>query len=129
MQKQVIYADNNATTRVAPEVLEEMLPFLTDFYGNPSSIHTFGGQGRCDGAGEEEAYDGHAAHGPRLLQPIELGLELCPVEPFICENVVKHDKSVDSFNKVLFVADSVEAYKQELGRYFAQIPGFAATTG
>jgi cysteine desulfurase len=46
MNKDVIYTDNNATTKVAPEVLEEMLPFLTDFYGNPSSIHTFGGQVR-----------------------------------------------------------------------------------
>lgn len=40
----VIYMDNNATTRVAPEVVEAMLPFLTDCYGNPSSMHTFGGQ-------------------------------------------------------------------------------------
>jgi cysteine desulfurase len=40
----VIYMDNNATTRIAPEVLEAMLPFLTDCYGNPSSMHTFGGQ-------------------------------------------------------------------------------------
>ncbi|MBE6379839.1 MAG: cysteine desulfurase NifS [Lentisphaerae bacterium] len=39
----VIYVDNNATTAVAPEVLEAMLPFLTDCYGNPGSIHTFGG--------------------------------------------------------------------------------------
>ncbi|MBT3380380.1 MAG: cysteine desulfurase NifS [Lentisphaerae bacterium] len=46
MRKEVVYVDNNATTRVAPEVLEAMLPFLTDFYGNPSSIHTFGGQVR-----------------------------------------------------------------------------------
>ncbi len=40
----VIYVDNNATTKVAPEVLEEMLPYLKEFYGNPSSMHTFGGQ-------------------------------------------------------------------------------------
>ncbi len=39
-----IYLDNNATTAVAPEVLEEMLPCLRDLYGNPSSMHTFGGQ-------------------------------------------------------------------------------------
>lgn len=46
MRTDVIYVDNNATTRVAPEVLQEMLPFLTDYYGNASSIHTFGGQVR-----------------------------------------------------------------------------------
>ncbi len=40
----VIYLDNNATTSVAPEVREAMAPFLGPLYGNPSSIHTFGGQ-------------------------------------------------------------------------------------
>ena len=39
-----IYFDNNATTRVLPEVWEAMRPFLTDLYGNPSSIHRFGSQ-------------------------------------------------------------------------------------
>ncbi len=38
-----IYVDNNATTMVAPEVVDEMLPYLSEYYGNPSSMHSFGG--------------------------------------------------------------------------------------
>ncbi len=41
---QEIYFDNNATTRVLPEVVEAMLPFLGERYGNPSSIHRFGSE-------------------------------------------------------------------------------------
>jgi cysteine desulfurase len=42
--KPLVYLDNNATTCVAPEVREAMLPYLTDLWGNPSSMHYFGGQ-------------------------------------------------------------------------------------
>ena len=41
--KEVVYLDNNATTRPAPEVVEAMMPYLTERYGNPSSIYSFGG--------------------------------------------------------------------------------------
>ena len=40
----VVYMDNNATTRTAPEVVEAMTPYFSDLYGNPSSMHFFGGQ-------------------------------------------------------------------------------------
>lgn len=40
----VVYFDNNATTRTAPEVAQEMQPFFSELYGNPSSMHFFGGQ-------------------------------------------------------------------------------------
>ena len=38
----MIYLDNNATTRVAPEVLDAMQPYLSQFFGNPSSAHALG---------------------------------------------------------------------------------------
>lgn len=52
-----IYLDHNATTPVAPEVVEAMLPFLRETYGNPSSLHWFGQQARAalDGARAEVA--------------------------------------------------------------------------
>jgi cysteine desulfurase len=44
--KNPIYFDNSATTKMHPKVLEKMLPFLNEYYGNPSSIHSFGRQTR-----------------------------------------------------------------------------------
>ena len=40
----LIYMDNAATTRVAKEVLDSMLPYFTEYYGNPSSAYTFSGR-------------------------------------------------------------------------------------
>ena len=48
---ELIYLDNAATTRMLPEVLDAMMPYLTDRYGNPSSIHAFGAS--CNAACEE----------------------------------------------------------------------------
>ncbi len=41
---QVIYLDNAATTKIAPEVLTEMLPYFSEYYGNPSSIYSLGAE-------------------------------------------------------------------------------------
>ena len=41
-----VYIDYNATTPIDPRVLEEMMPYLTENYGNPSSIHSFGRKGK-----------------------------------------------------------------------------------
>jgi cysteine desulfurase len=42
----LVYLDNNATTKPAPEVVAAMLPFFDEYYGNPSSVHRFGQRAR-----------------------------------------------------------------------------------
>ena len=42
MDKRFVYADNAATTRLLPQVLDKMTPYLTEEYGNPSSLYAFG---------------------------------------------------------------------------------------
>src|SRR3989338_2961050 len=52
-----VYLDHNASTPVHPEVLAEMLPYFSERFGNPSSIHAFGREARegLDGARERVA--------------------------------------------------------------------------
>jgi cysteine desulfurase len=95
-----VYLDNAATTRVAPEVLEAMLPFFGDKYGNPSSFHNFGssqkeavetarGQvARLLGAKSEEIYftsggtesDNQALRGAVKIDPGRRGIVTSAVE-------------------------------------------------
>jgi len=65
----MIYLDNNATTRVAPEVFEAMQPYLTESYGNPSSAHTFGRQMRdaVETAREQVAFLLGANHADEIV--------------------------------------------------------------
>ena len=46
MPEKIVYLDNNATTACAPEVVDAMLPYFSQRYGNASSMHTFGGENR-----------------------------------------------------------------------------------
>lgn len=64
-----IYLDNNATTRCYPQVVEAMLPYFSDKYGNASSMHTFGGQNRhaIDIARKQVAALVNAAHDDEII--------------------------------------------------------------
>jgi cysteine desulfurase len=63
-----VYVDNNATTQVAPEVLEAMMPFFSEYYGNPSSMHFFGGQvARKINEAREQVADLLGAEAPEIV--------------------------------------------------------------
>ena len=65
----VIYLDNNATTQCAPAVVEAMLPYFSEKYGNASSMHTFGGGNRhaIDTARQQVADLIGAAHAEEII--------------------------------------------------------------
>lgn len=64
-----IYLDNNATTRCYPQVVEAMLPYFSEKYGNASSMHTFGGQNRraIEAARAQVAALLHAAYPDEII--------------------------------------------------------------
>ena len=117
-----IYLDNAATTRVAPEVLEAMLPFFKNEFGNPSSFHSFGssqkeaiekarGQvARLLGAKSEEIYftsggtesDNQALRGAVRIDPSRRGIVTSAVEhPAVLET----GKALEEEGCTLGVAD------------------------
>ena len=63
-----IYADNSATTKIAPEVLDKMMPYLTTYYGNPSSLYKIGGKAKeaVEKARENIAENLGAAHASEI---------------------------------------------------------------
>ncbi len=68
MKPKLIYLDNNATSAVAPEVLEAMLPYLGELYGNPSSMYGFGGvAGRAIAKAREQVAAILGAHPEEII--------------------------------------------------------------
>jgi len=113
MQKpdRIYYFHNNATTPVAPEVIEAMLPFLRDYWGNPSSIYHFGSQlaGCIDQAREQVAALIHAE--PRELiftscgtesinTVLQSALRLQPDKRHIVTTAVEHSATVNSCERL-----------------------------
>ncbi len=96
-----IYVDNNATTRVAPEVIEAMLPFLQVQWGNPSSMHTFGGAvaKHIDRAREQVA---HILGAKRVS---EIVFTSCGTES---DNIALHSMLRAAPEKRRFITTSVE---------------------
>ena len=55
--KQIIYLDNAATTKTAPEVVKAMLPYFSEHYGNPSSIYSLGTESKKAVSGVRESIE------------------------------------------------------------------------
>ncbi|MFO7750891.1 MAG: cysteine desulfurase NifS [Desulfobacteraceae bacterium] len=97
----ITYTDNNATTKVADEVVEEMLPFFGELYGNPSSMHTFGDQvGKKIKQARQRVADLINAHPEEIIftscgtesdnAAIRAALEAAPEKKHIISSNVEH---------------------------------------
>src|SRR6266436_1225996 len=102
----IYYFDNNATTRVAPEVVEAMLPFLSEHWGNPSSMYQFGKSvaGHIKSAREKVAALIHAE--PREIvftscgtesnnSAIQSALVLHPEKRHVITSAVEHSANIN----------------------------------
>lgn len=96
----VYYFDNNATTRVAPEVVDAMIPFLREFWGNPSSAYSFGNQ-------VAKHIEGARAKVATLINadPREIIFTSCGTES---NNTAIHSALVTNPNKRHFLTTAVE---------------------
>jgi cysteine desulfurase len=111
MSSRQVYLDNNATTRVAPEVIEAMIPFMGELYANPSSAHTFGRQlrGAVEHAREQVAEIIGAADTGEIVftscgtesdnWAINAALELQPDEKHLVTTRVEHEAVRHVFEK------------------------------
>ena len=71
----LIYLDNAATTKTAPEVLEAMLPYFTEQYGNPSAIYSFASHNKDVVAEQRERIaNALGAKSNEILQPADQSL-------------------------------------------------------
>jgi cysteine desulfurase len=115
----LIYFDNNATTRVAPEVLHAMLPFLKDSWGNPSSAYSFGRE-------LVEVIDRARISIAELLnaEPRELIFTSCGTES---NNAAIHSALVTNRNKCHIVTTTVEHSANIKFCNFLQKQGFEVT--
>ncbi len=104
-----IYLDNAATTSVAKEVLEEMIPYFSDIYGNSSSIHSFGLEAReaielsrervarfLSSKAEEIVFTGSATEANNIFI---LGVLKGNEKPHVITSAVEHDAVLETVKK------------------------------
>lgn len=110
--QQLIYLDNNATTRCDPAVVEAMLPFFTEKYGNASSMHTFGGMNRhvIEAARHRLAHLIHAQYDDEIIftscatesdnAAISAAVRAYPHKKHIITSAVEHPAVLEPFKQL-----------------------------